>query len=303
MPEPMATFPPALSALGASLDRAMRAAEHAQSEHRRSVWRRPLPMATAALVLAASVLAIVLPGEDAATRASAAEVLARAAKVALAEPALIPRADQYYYVRERDINRDAQLVHGVFAHEVITFTRSIWTSPTRRGRLLQVVTAIHYPTARDRRLLAGKRSGRSISTSLPPQNNYFTRPRVLRLLLSPATYRLHPGSATEAFSFIGDALRESPAPPSVRSELYRALAVIPGVRLVGAVRTAVGRTGTGVAIVRDGVREELIFDTATAEIIGERYVVVSAGAGTIGTVIEDDAYLRRAITDTTQPPG
>jgi hypothetical protein len=53
---------------------------------------------------------------------------------------------------------------------------------------------------------------------------------------------------------------------------------------------------------RAGVQEELIFDAATAEIIGERYVVVSRSFGRVGLILEDYSYLRRAVTSNTLPP-
>ena len=48
--------------------------------------------------------------------------------------------------------------------------------------------------------------------------------------------------------------------------------------------------------------QPLIFDTATAEIIGERQVVVSRSFGRLGLILEDYSYLKRAITNDTQPP-
>jgi len=53
---------------------------------------------------------------------------------------------------------------------------------------------------------------------------------------------------------------------------------------------------------RAGVQGELTFDAATAEIIGERDVVVSRSFGRVGLILEDYSYLRRAVTSNTLPP-
>src|SRR5262249_1566596 len=47
----------------------------------------------------------------------------------------------------------------------------------------------------------------------------------------------------EAFTTIGDLLRESIAPPDVSAALYRAAALIPGVTVVQGARDAIGRPG------------------------------------------------------------
>ena len=94
---------------------------------------------------------------------------------------------------------------------------------------------------------------------------------------------------------------ESPAPARLRAGLYRALALVPSVQLVGQVRDRAGRTGTGVAFTEVGLRHELIFDPQTSEMLAEREVVVDARKAQLhlpaGTVIEDTAYLRRAVTN------
>src|SRR5262249_42819051 len=99
----------------------------------------------------------------------------------------------------------------------------------------------------------------------------------------------------EVFTEIGDALRESPAPPALRAGLYGALALVPGVSLVGPVKDRAGRTGTAVAFTEVGVRKDLIFNPETSDLLAEREVLVDPAAAGIdapvGTVVGDAAYL------------
>jgi hypothetical protein len=70
----------------------------------------------------------------------------------------------------------------------------------------------------------------------------------------------------EEFVEIGDLLRESPASPALRKALYDVAAGIPGVRLVGNQKDALGRTG--VAVERNG-EETLLIDPATGQLLAE----------------------------------
>jgi hypothetical protein len=69
----------------------------------------------------------------------------------------------------------------------------------------------------------------------------------------------------EEFVEIGDLLRESPASPALRKALYDVAAGIPGVRLVGNLKDATGRTGGGVE--RNG--ETLLIDPATGRLLAD----------------------------------
>jgi hypothetical protein len=72
-------------------------------------------------------------------------------------------------------------------------------------------------------------------------------------------------STQELFVSIGDLLRESPASPALRKALYDVAAGIPGVRLIGNMKDARGRTGVGVE--RDG--ETLLIDPADGRLLAD----------------------------------
>ena len=94
----------------------------------------------------------------------------------------------------------------------------------------------------------------------------------------------------EAFTTIGDVLRESIAPPEVTAALYRAAALIPGVTVIPGAQDALGRPGVAVSFTFNGVQNEWIFSTDTLQWIGEREFVH-------GTLDDKSAIVDRAIVD------
>jgi hypothetical protein len=74
-----------------------------------------------------------------------------------------------------------------------------------------------------------------------------------------------PNPTAELYTVVGDLLRESPAPPALRKALYEVAANIPGVKLVGHYKDALGRTGT--AVERDG--ETLVIDPGNGQLLAD----------------------------------
>ncbi|MEV4758141.1 CU044_5270 family protein [Micromonospora sp. NPDC049559] len=108
----------------------------------------------------------------------------------------------------------------------------------------------------------------------------------------------------EAFTTIGDLLKESLLPAPLAAALYRAAAKIPGVVEVPRAEDAAGRTGVAVARLDEtsGRRTEWIFDAKTFTYLGERNVQVRANGGdagliTPGTVTFTSAILVREAVD------
>jgi hypothetical protein len=79
-----------------------------------------------------------------------------------------------------------------------------------------------------------------------------------------------PRTAGEDFVHVGDFLRETDAPPKIRAAIYRAAALIPGIRLLGSVRDHDGRRGLGIAYTSHRSTSELIFDRQSGELLGEQ---------------------------------
>jgi hypothetical protein len=79
-----------------------------------------------------------------------------------------------------------------------------------------------------------------------------------------------PRTPAEDFVHIGDFLRETDAPPAIRAAIYRAAALIPGIRLLGWVRNYNGKLGLGIAYSHNGQTSKLIFNHKTGELLGEQ---------------------------------
>jgi hypothetical protein len=106
------------------------------------------------------------------------------------------------------------------------------------------------------------------------------------------------GPNREAFATIGDMLREAIAPPDVSAALYRAAALIPGVRVIPHATDILGQPGIGVQFTRSkspapGVppyRPTWIFNPTTLQWIGET-------DGTVHGKLMGSVVLNRAIVD------
>jgi hypothetical protein len=94
----------------------------------------------------------------------------------------------------------------------------------------------------------------------------------------------------EAFTTIGDLLRDSIAPPEVSAALFRAAALIPGVTLVPNAVDAIGRAGVAVSFTYGPDQLEWIFNKQTHQMLGEVDVYK-------GTLTETTAIISRAIVD------
>ena len=125
-----------------------------------------------------------------------------------------------------------------------------------------------------------------------------TDPRTLLNMIYAATKGQGHGPDLEAFATIGDMLREAVAPPDVSAALYRAAALIPGVRVIPRATDILGQSGIGVQFARSkspapGVppyRPTWIFNPTTLQWIGET-------DGTVHGKLMGSVVLKRAIVD------
>jgi hypothetical protein len=118
-----------------------------------------------------------------------------------------------------------------------------------------------------------------------------TDPRALLNLIYAQTKGEGPSPDAEAFTTIGDMMRETIVPPRTAAALYRAAALIPGVTVVGHATDAAGRAGVAVAWTVGQNRDEWIFNPATGQFLGELdYNTVT------GAVTGESSVLQRAFT-------
>lgn len=127
-----------------------------------------------------------------------------------------------------------------------------------------------------------------------------TDPDLLLKKIYDETGGMGNGPDQQAFSTIGDLLREQVVPPKLAAGLYRAAARIPGVVLVDDSADAAGRHGVAIARTdeADGARTEWIFDRETYTYLGERTVQTRDAEGIkAGTVRGRTAVTDRAVVD------
>ncbi len=101
-----------------------------------------------------------------------------------------------------------------------------------------------------------------------------------------------------AFSQIQTLMDEAIVPPATRAALYRATALIPGVRVVPSSADATNRKGIAVAFDADGERVEWVFDRVSLAFLGTRdYLIADSGRGKAGTLLSSTAVITQKVTD------
>lgn len=101
-----------------------------------------------------------------------------------------------------------------------------------------------------------------------------------------------------AFDQIQGLMEEVSVPPATRAALYRATALIPGVRLVPDSMDALGRKGFAVAFDANGERDEWVFDTTSFAYLGKRdYLLEDSSRGKAGTLMSADAVRSQTVVD------
>ncbi len=324
MPETFADLP-ILVELRADLDAAFARAE---ARAPATTWRRRWALVPAGGLVVAGVAAAAIAltsgagsGRLTPAPATAAQALRAVAAVAAQTDAPVPQDDQYFYVRSDATWESDAIGAGGTTITLDHHVRQIWLSVDRPGRLIDRIESVRALTATGLGAATAP-SGESAGgvMAMAPIHHYFIgderlgRAGLLAFPTDPATIyeRLRSrvgdrgnSTAGEVFTEIGDALRESPAPPKLRAGLYGALALVPGIELVGPTQDGVGRTGLAVAFTENGTRRELVFDPRTSELLAEREVLIDPAAAQIdapaGTVTGEAVYLGRAVTDTLSP--
>ncbi|KND34271.1 hypothetical protein IQ60_12430 [Streptomyces europaeiscabiei] len=240
----------------------------------------------------------VVRGSTAGLAGAVAEISGAAARAELPEPG----PGQFLYVRsevswlvswEGTDGKNRSYVDEIHPREV-------WMSPDGdKGWLMEP-----YKEAVDRdgiTLDDPEGGGRTLNS---PSYDYLrtlpTDPGLLLKKIYDETGGMGNGPDQQAFSTIGDLLREQVVPPKLAAGLYRAAARIPGVVLLDDSVDAAGRHGVAIARTdeADGARTEWIFDRETYTYLGERTVQTRDAEGIeAGTVRGRTAVTDRAVVD------
>ena len=262
------------------------------TRHRR---RKPVIIAAAAVAAAAAVTLALLPKSTPGASPAAMRLLAKIATVAAALPSPHVRNNQFWYIQSWVSYQVCVGGSGGFKctmekpHE-----RQIWQSVSN-----QCVTGLLREDGQNTPLVFSSnylhcpfRGGVNDPTyrllqSLP------TEPHALLSLIEREMQGQQP-RPEEAFTTIGDLLRESIAPPKVSAALYRAAALIPGVAVVASATDAIGRSGVAVALTYQGTRSEWIFSRQTLQYLGERDIDVANGSTTGEAAVQQRAFVDHA---------
>jgi hypothetical protein len=246
--------------------------------------RRLVAMAgLAALVVGTSTVFVGLGTRGDGTASAASVALREAAAAARSGPALPElRSGEYLYVKSVDAHLSTSVYRADLSYSVLVpHVREVWIGPDG-GLVRERSGKAEFLTLADRDawIDAGRPplgEGRSeVRTGPQEPLDLPSDPDALFAHLERQAAGHSEGVPQEMFTLAGDALRETNATPEQRAALYEAVARIPGVELVGSVQDHAGRSGLAVAIRNsaDGVRDTLIFDPETAQLLGEESVAL-----------------------------
>jgi hypothetical protein len=242
----------------------LRQADQTEVHRERAGGRRrlvALTATTAAAAVAATGLTLAAlsghhspgGGDLPAGNTAAARLLDKIATVAARQPRLNARDDQYMYIASEDRSSMTYVSAGGQRTVVEPLhKREIWLSVSN---LCKPGLLIDPSPGRPEKLNdgAGGRCPNRGSFNDPTYRflqSLPADPRALLNMIYAATKGAGQSPDQEAFTTIGDMLREAVAPPDISAALYRAAALIPGVRVVPHVTDILGRTGIGVQFAR-----------------------------------------------------
>ncbi len=308
----------------AALERSIASERRLLRGARGRVTHRWLPTVRVAIVLAVAAVALVITatlrsGSTAGPPPAAAAVLERLARVAGAQPATVPGPGQYLYSASHSLSNDTMASHGAYCQFDFTEYRQNWIAANGEGLFIERAgpqyLAAGMPAACRSMLPQGALSAGvsrtwaapgCLSISPVPLGRLSRDPAVLRARLLTGNVEGGPPGPAEAFTQVGDLLRETDAPPSLRAALYRAAAGLAGVRSLGILADQLGRHGAGLAIDSHGIRHELIFDPRTSALLAEQGVVIAHTRGErapLGSLAYWSAYAPTRVVDRLPAPS
>ncbi len=279
---------------------------HPRTHRRRRRW--PVAAVAAAAILLALVWPILDVNQPGARVSAASELLEEMARVAEIRPYEAPQHGEYVYTKSKALRLayGGNEATGEQWASVVPVTREVWEAPDGSGRIREVWGHPTFLTERDREIwvAAGKpdlQVGPFVTDEAFSEGelDYIdlsdlpVDPGELRSLIDHRVIRGGPPGDSETFTIIGDLLRETSAPPDVRAALFRVAASLEGVDLLGDTTDESGRPGIAVGYTEDAITQELIFDSVTSQLLGERTV------DSQGTIRSWSVYVTLAIVGST----
>lgn len=260
----------------------------------------------AAFVVAAAAVALVvlqvLPGAISRPSPASAALLKLSRAASNLPRVKAPAAGQYQYTKSESFD-SIEYVNKPQNPFFVNYDeqRQDWVGANGSGRLVESWSDPTFPTAHDRSnwLRSGSPSlaqAPVVETMAPGSGATApidlgalpTNPTQLANLVSNRSIEAGPPGALEDFIQVGDLLRATYAPPTLRVALFQVASSIPGVLLIGPTTDRLGRKGIGIAIPRtpsdpaQGASGlfELIFDPTTSALLDEQTLAGTSLAGT-----------------------
>jgi hypothetical protein len=285
--------------------------------HRRGAPSRRRLLASTAIAAAIAVIAIavgvsVRSGSTTQPALAAGPVLQRLAHIASTQPWAFPGPGQYLYTTSHSLSEsDTVLPGGLECRLMFEEYRQNWIAANGEGLFREIDGPAHYLSNHEPvacKAAPVQPAGESDTWAAPdclsidpiPLGHLPRNPARLRARLLTGKVEGGPLGPAEAFTQVGDLLRETDAPPALRAALYRAAAGLPGVKALGTVTDKLGRRGIGLAFDKDGVRHELIFSDKTSALLAEQELLVGSVRGihaARGTVLQWSAYTAGRVVD------
>lgn len=324
----------------AGVEAPTRSAERALLQRRMFAPRRMAVVGLACAAIVALTAIVLIPsGEQGKKRVDAAlkpvtlTPLSKRMAISLmarnAENGGLPfaRADQFFHTRwERTIRAGGVLAvtpgtgpPTVKYTEVRSEIEDRWVSRDREGAGYTVIKWRKFPTERDRQtaieLHEPDGPGGHWSSWAPDRFMYigaknYSREELLNYRPTPEQLiedlTRHPavdpeGGPTGIWSSLMEVMTTQSLPLHLRATAIRALGMIPAVEILGARRDRLGRQGYTFAQVHDGVRDELLIEPTTAQVLMLRTVVVTPenafDDAQIGDVVIDQLLTRFEVVD------
>jgi hypothetical protein len=254
--------------------------------------RRHRAAMTAMLAAAASLALVVGPTLDLGDqppRATAAAVQAvlSAGEAAGQQPGGWPTANYWYSVSEY------QQVSRFTERSGDTIRREVWVGRTASGALMD-------PGVNEGTVPLDGPGTFSPGTLALTWDDLYALPTDPGQLEQELLDLLNTDDRSRLFAATADLLSESPASPALRTALWQVVAQVPDVQLVGQVRDAAGRNGTGVQVViPDFGHHRMIFNDKNGSLL-EQETVQRGDAGE--TESFRITYLSQGPTETAPTP-
>ncbi len=171
---------------------------------------------------------------------------------------------------------------------LVQVAREMWLAPDGSGRISEVVEDVRFLSEEDR--IGWERFDGDLHLAVDetygpgslPYLDYEllpTDPEELEDVLAAMPHGDWPDEVG-VFWAVQDLLRDGGTPPELRGALYRVVAQIEGIELMGETSDRSGRPGTGVALSYEGngleYREWMIFDRESTELLGTETVLLTA---------------------------